>query len=1039
MVVVSFFLYSFGGSFLLTDGFFVKKKKEDKGAGSEILGSPQQQEPSPHSISPSTSTTTSESVASDPNAVCTPNPISDSAVHYNAYVNPNLDATPSLNANIHDDANSKPEEDDLLEYNVFVLDASIDDLRREVPHLMMKICGPGVPGGAGVSASGMEDDKIKSTAKARRGSELIKANTEPTISISTSTSYMQQRNVLFDVGAHTDGPDGHLVEEGIFEKEERERQRQKRGGNGMDMDVVGDMDVDMDMDMDDGSVDIGAKKQEQEAEGDVLLPNTVDFALREKEEMRDLTKASEIISLYPEPCSPPPSSTKPGFTHTSIPLSSSPSSPSSPPKRETPETKPTWDPLVGQVYLGNSGDVPLAPDVPSHFRHAASLVRDAALLGNPCAGLEEYFSTEDDDDDDEVKEEKEGGSSSSSSSSLPADDIFNYHATNDPINGFGYDIAVECHELAPFPSTAHLRAADEHLGMLDLLWKERWERGWRAREEEKRVLKKKIRKDEEDDTGRNTPTIPLTPPPTPPRPPPHASAVIHLPFPSSPSNSQTTMVSLIPVIRFLEKWMKPLPPVPPMSGTTTEMKNLKLVGSGDVAGMVQPQTQQSPPPPSSPPTTTTTVSARRWSSVAALMPSFPSFPLGGSSSSTSTSNSTPSALTNNAQPNLEPTSTATVATTLPPTCPLPPHPSRTRSFTSPPPSTSSITSGAVYQPPPPPIPKPPQQQQQPQQQQTRTRPLKILLYSSDGYTESSVPALCLLMAIKSLNLPEAYLELQVVKRRSFFVYHADLGILRRVEMRLKEEKERERERERLNGGSGLGVGSVNGNGKRTVPVRGGYWSGTVPGGSGSPYPGGAVPPTTSGRTTRVPPPAQKSSFMGRPAAKSISFAQVPHHSMVVSSQQSQQQHENYQQQQQQQQQPPTAPHPIPVSASYLGQATFSGGSLPAQTQQMMLHHHHHHHHHHQPGVSSSGFQQEAYQMIKGRPRANTSPWLPSLFGGDHQSWFNDPRFDGSFPSRVLPFLYLGNLCVLFFFFFFERILIFFRIGITRLMCICFMH
>jgi dual specificity MAP kinase phosphatase len=43
-----------------------------------------------------------------------------------------------------------------------------------------------------------------------------------------------------------------------------------------------------------------------------------------------------------------------------------------------------------------------------------------------------------------------------------------------------------------------------------------------------------------------------------------------------------------------------------------------------------------------------------------------------------------------------------------------------------------------------------------------------------------------------------------------------------------------------------------------------------------------------------------------------------------------------------------------------------------------------------------------------RPRASTSPWLPSLFG-DHQSWFNDPRFDGSFPSRVLPFLYLGNL------------------------------
>jgi len=57
--------------------------------------------------------------------------------------------------------------------------------------------------------------------------------------------------------------------------------------------------------------------------------------------------------------------------------------------------------------------------------------------------------------------------------------------------------------------------------------------------------------------------------------------------------------------------------------------------------------------------------------------------------------------------------------------------------------------------------------------QGRTRPLKILLYSSDGYTESSVPALCLLMAIKGLLLPEAYLELQVEKRRSFFIHQSE--------------------------------------------------------------------------------------------------------------------------------------------------------------------------------------------------------------------------------------------------------------------------
>jgi dual specificity MAP kinase phosphatase len=41
------------------------------------------------------------------------------------------------------------------------------------------------------------------------------------------------------------------------------------------------------------------------------------------------------------------------------------------------------------------------------------------------------------------------------------------------------------------------------------------------------------------------------------------------------------------------------------------------------------------------------------------------------------------------------------------------------------------------------------------------RPAKILIWSSDGYTESSVLALSLLMAMRSMTLPEAYLELQV--------------------------------------------------------------------------------------------------------------------------------------------------------------------------------------------------------------------------------------------------------------------------------------
>lgn len=58
-------------------------------------------------------------------------------------------------------------------------------------------------------------------------------------------------------------------------------------------------------------------------------------------------------------------------------------------------------------------------------------------------------------------------------------------------------------------------------------------------------------------------------------------------------------------------------------------------------------------------------------------------------------------------------------------------------------------------------------------------------------------------------------------------------------------------------------------------------------------------------------------------------------------------------------------------------------------------------------VPSQGFGHGGHGFV-GRPRASTSPMLPSLVD-DHQVWFDDPRFDGSFPSRVLPFLYLGNL------------------------------
>ncbi|KAF5359502.1 hypothetical protein D9756_003546 [Leucocoprinus leucothites] len=690
----------------------------------------------------------------------------------------------------------------LMKYNVFVLDAPEDTMRKDLSHLMMRVCVEPVSGGL----------------------------------------FGRQNRTH---GAHTDGPDGHVVEQSASDPQESS----SNATNTMDMDV----------------------DRPLPASGDLITQlcyNTVDFAQREKEEMRDLTKASEIISLFPTsltdspPSSPsvnsrqersgspqqrhrshssasshhPYRSTRPShlqfLPQLQPPTSSQQNFSFSPPLNSNLEFSSTsiyFDPAVGQVFLGNSSDVPLAPEIPQSRR------------------------TE--------------------------DDPFDYEATNNPKKGLGYDICIECHDLATFPSAAHLRAAEEHLSMLDLMWSEQYERQMQQRldnGEEEMELESDI----------------------PPRPPPHANAVIHLTLPSSPTNTQATMSSLMPVLRFLEKWLRPV--VPPTYTVT------------------RPSPPSPPPPPpvptQSPPPGSGHSAARRWSSVASFMPSFGPFTSSSSSSVSSKSSS----------------GTATTTT------------NRNRSLTSP----SSAPIPAVLKPKPRPRP---------------SRPLKVLMYSSDGYTESSVPALSLLMAIKGLNLPEAYLDLQVAKRRSFFVYNNDLGILRRVEARLKEERER-------TAGAQHGILATPGG---SPTARG--WPGSGMGGSLRGV-GGAG---------------------NRPAAKSVSFATAPlsisgaiRLPSVMAPPQPPGSHLTPQQQMEVQEH--AFQEDIGMMVSDGGGGAAGDGMDVSEDLGVG------------PGVGFGG-------MVKSRPRAKTSPWLPSTFSGDHQMWFNDPRFDGSFPSRVLPFLYLGNL------------------------------
>ena len=262
------------------------------------------------------------------------------------------------------------------------------------------------------------------------------------------------------------------------------------------------------------------------------------------------------------------------------------------------------------------------------------------------------------------------------------------------------------------------------------------------------------------------------------------------------------------------------------------------------------------------------------------------------------------------------------------------------------------------------------------------RKCRVLLWSSDGYTETSILALCLLMSPKpahytaphptassvlgmsadashtlqpaspgkirpietraagyggtsycsknhgSMSLPEAYLELQITRQRSFFVYQNDLDLLKKMESKLlnsgKESVIRSKERERERG-----------------PTTGGVTTDSA-----------SESPVSSGSRWKFPTWGARSGSLSIPNPPVIEAA------------------------------PPLAAPSIRPSMA-----------LPSLS----------------TSTPSSTFLGNTNIAPRKRARASTSP-MPNVLA-EHWAWFNDPRFDGSFPSRVLPFLYLGNLYV----------------------------
>ena len=294
-------------------------------------------------------------------------------------------------------------------------------------------------------------------------------------------------------------------------------------------------------------------------------------------------------------------------------------------------------------------------------------------------------------------------------------------------------------------------------------------------------------------------------------------------------------------------------------------------------------------------------------------------------------------------------------------------------------SSSSLSSSSYYQPQPPVL---------------YSRPLKILLHSIDGYTETSVLGLSYIMRNKRYSLPEAYLELQIERSRSFFVCSGDLGVLRRVESSLSSadnERRREeivarREKERVaavaaevrnaqaeghviatrNPKVTGGTPNLSTNGDSIVPEQSNDTTGAAVVATSS-IPSGS--PNVNGTATGSNATANRWGKWGPSSWKSGSLSLVtPVFGVGLSSMAS------------------AAAGALADPISQFGPSSAPTGSVPST-----------------PAANSS-----KPLPAPGRARALTTPIsMPSRV--DHNAWFTDPRFEGSFPSRVLPFLYLGNL------------------------------
>ncbi|KAG6806292.1 hypothetical protein H0H92_011914, partial [Tricholoma furcatifolium] len=175
---------------------------------------------------------------------------------------------------IDDPAQTQSHDLDLLNYNVYLLDATAADMQAPtgVLSLIMRLCGDGVPsavGGTNAAANSTTSSSTSTNGSAAvngdpsgtgaRGVSDDKANTEVGVGVSTW-------------GVHTDGPDGHVV--GMEETE-------AGMGTGVEAGIeYVDVDAEMEMGMEVDGEGEGAGDVEMDVDGDTEEDEDADEAAR---------------------------------------------------------------------------------------------------------------------------------------------------------------------------------------------------------------------------------------------------------------------------------------------------------------------------------------------------------------------------------------------------------------------------------------------------------------------------------------------------------------------------------------------------------------------------------------------------------------------------------------------------------------------------------------------------------------------------------------------------------------------------------------